>query len=107
MAKLTIDDFVNPLFDRQRPVRREIPSRTDWRRKEQVIEGVTVTDNFHMIGYTYFLSDGTLYLNCFDKEKQCNVRLLEKHIDTYADFEKYLKQADKKIYRRNIRTAMI
>ncbi|MBI4440704.1 hypothetical protein HY639_00910 [Candidatus Woesearchaeota archaeon] len=107
MARLSIDDFVNPLFDKQRAVQREVPSRYDSRRREKVIEGVTVTDNFNMIGYTYFLSEGILYLNCVDEERRCNIRLLEKRIDACSDFEKYLKQADKKISRENIRTAMM
>lgn len=107
VAKLTIEDFINPLFDRQRPVKRDVPSRYDGSEREQVIEGVTITDNYHMIGYTYFLSDGMLYLNCFDEENQSNVRLLEKHIGIYADFEKCLKQADKKISRKKIRIKII
>jgi len=65
---------------------------------EPAIEGVTFSDNFLKIGYTYFLTDGMLFLNTMDKDGG-NIRLIEKKIETAEDFEKCIKQADKK-YRK-------
>ena len=101
---LTIDDFVNSMFDSRTPRKTMVTSRDDYRRKEPAIEGVTTTDNYNTIGYTYFLKDGMLHLNCLDAETRKNLRLLEKEINTYADFDKALKLADKIIYRKKIST---
>lgn len=70
----------------------------DWGpKKEPAIEGVTTTDNFHQVGFTYFLTDGMLYLNYLDKTNKKNIRLLEKLIENTEEFEKCIKRADKKI----------
>lgn len=118
---LTIDNFANAFFDRKQPQKRRILAREQvcnlvedqnydaWeklnldsdlnppRKKETVIEGVTFTDSFHQIGYTYHEVDGMLFLNYWNEEQRENVRLIERPIKTIDEFEKYVKQADKKI----------
>ncbi|MFH1589834.1 MAG: hypothetical protein ABIB43_04675 [archaeon] len=123
---LTIDDFVNPLFDKTTPRRHYIPAREEIyhlledddfmneeeammmgesepqfkEKKELAIEGVTVTDNFNQVGYTYCLLDGMLFVNYWNKKEEKNVRLIEKPIKTYEDFDKCLKAADRKIMKK-------
>lgn len=115
---LTIDDFCIPLFNTQSPKRRRMPARSEVygmiddqnedflddldpfpRKKEPVIEGVTFTDEYHQVGYTYHELDGILFLNYWDDKNKKNVRLFEEKIETMDEFEVYLKKADKKIKR--------
>ncbi len=93
-SELTIDDFAKPLFDKQNPVRRSINIR---KKKEKVIEGVTSTNKYNEVGYTYCLFDGMLYMNYWDKIEKKNVRLFKEIITSVEDFEKCLKKADKEI----------
>lgn len=71
----------------------------DFQRKEPVIEGVTTTDQFNVVGFTYHATDGMLFVNYLDQQKGEDVRLIEKVIRSYDDFDKCLKLADRKIQR--------
>lgn len=129
VPKLTLEDFVNPLFDKQKSIKRYNLARDkvyhlvfdDYHKDllkedfveelfrkniilkeretlmEKVIEGVTFTDGFNQIGYTYHFLDGMLYLNYWDESKKKNVRLIETPINFPEDFNKCLKKADIKI----------
>lgn len=109
---LTVDDLRDPLFDRQRVVRRQVPARPGTasededgledleaferggeprQRKEEAIEGTTFTDDFNEVGFTYYPSDGLLRV-----VNTGNVELFKGVIATREDFEKALKRADRK-----------
>lgn len=108
---LKVEDFRNPLFDKQRIVKRKVAARPgvggdddddevdDFgsgegeprRRTEDAIEGTTFTDEFVEVGFTYYLADGTLSV-----VNTSNQQLFLGVIATPADFEKALKKADKK-----------
>jgi hypothetical protein len=113
--RLTVEDFKNPLFDRQKITRRTIevdgsssdttisefdedrdedelfPDRDSPRKKIQVIEGTTYTDGFHLVGFTYSLEDG-----CIEIKNVENTLLFKGIIYSSEEYEKALKQADAK-----------
>jgi len=73
-------------------------------KRERAIEGATFTDSYQKIGFTYYLHDGMLNILYWDEQKHENVRLLGKRIHSAEEFEKCVKQADRKIkYRENRR----
>ena len=88
MARLKIEDFRNLFFDRQRVVKRQITFNG---RRRWVYEGTTYTDNFVLVGFTYFLSDSTLRIVNTD-----NQVLFFGKIASAEDFEKAIRKADKK-----------
>ena len=107
---LTVDDLRNPLFDKQRVVRRKVPARPGIEveedehdieafeaggdfppKREPVIEGTTFTDEYVEVGFTYYVSDGLLRV-----VNTANVELFKGVIATREDFENALKKADKK-----------
>lgn len=65
-------------------------------KKESVIEGLTVTDNFNTVGYTYFKIDGMLHASYVDKNNG-GVKFFKEVINSSEDFEKMLKKADRVI----------
>jgi hypothetical protein len=91
---LSIDDFCNPTFDIRKPVIKIVIRNG---RNVKAIEGEIYTDNYRHVGYTYFLRGGFLHVNYWYGKK--NVRLIETQIKTIEEFEKSVKQADKKISR--------
>jgi|SRR5687768_2550125 len=110
---LKVEDFRNPLFDKQRIVKRLVSARPGVRteddedededfdefaagrepkrRTETAIEGTTFTDEFVEVGFTYYPSDGQLSV-----VNTSNQQLFLGTIATSEDFEKALKKADKK-----------
>lgn len=79
-------DFSNVLFDWQRPVYRKIgldPYAT--------IEGATYTDNFNLLGWTYWPDSGKIQFKTIE-----NIVVFNGVIKTVGDFEKAIKRADKK-----------
>lgn len=86
--RLSLDVFKNPVFDSQRPVKRRVNNRE---RQEWAYEGVTTTDNFVKVGWSYYLSDGVLSI----KNEQ-NQQLFLEEITKPGDFETAMKKADKK-----------
>jgi hypothetical protein len=107
---LSLSDFVNPLFDALPPMVKEVPARhplvqseylldhqKEARAKgaprwyEKAIEGVTSTDGFYEVRFTYFFADGLLRITYED------VPVVEKEIGSAKDFEKCMKLADKNI----------
>ncbi len=102
------EDFRNPLFDKQRIVKRKVTARPgvvadddedeDFdgegepkRRTEEAIEGTTFTDEYVEVGFTYYPADGMLSV-----VNTSNQQLFLGVIATPEDFEKALKKADKK-----------
>lgn len=79
---LTTKDFVTPFFDINPPVRRQ------WEGKV-IIEGVTRTNNFKVVGYTYWPGNGRLVI----KDTLNQVRF-QGTIKNLADFGKAMKKAD-------------
>lgn len=88
MPPLGIEDFRNPLFDKQRIAKRQIHVNG---RKVWAYEGTTFTDNFVEVGFTYILSNGELSIVNTNNEK-----LFLGKIHSAEEFEKALKKADKK-----------
>lgn len=109
--KLDVKDFRNPLFDRQKVVKRKVPARPgmvsdeddddDFEafaagrepkgRTEDAIEGTTFTDEYVEVGFTYYPRDGLLRI-----VNTANQELFKGAIDSRDGFEKALKKADKK-----------
>lgn len=89
MPGLRIEDFRNPLFDRQRIVQRQVHTAPG--RKEPAYEGTTFTDNFIEVGFTYIIRTGELSIKSTD-----NQQLFEGKINSPENFEKALKKADMK-----------
>ncbi|HSD12655.1 MAG TPA: hypothetical protein VLC10_03790 [Patescibacteria group bacterium] len=102
------EDFRNPLFDKQKIVKRRVAARPgvaadddeedDFdgegepkRRTEEAIEGTTFTDEYVEVGFTYYLGDGMLSV-----VNTSNQQLFLGTIATPEDFEKALKKADRK-----------
>lgn len=102
------EDFRNPMFDRQKIVKRRVTARpgvvadddedddfdgegAPKRRTEEAIEGTTFTDEFVEVGFTYYLADGQLSV-----VNRSNRQLFLGKIATPEDFEKALKKADRK-----------
>ncbi|HXK37371.1 MAG TPA: hypothetical protein VJ553_07365 [Candidatus Paceibacterota bacterium] len=92
-GRLTLEDCANPMFDRQRPVRRLERCRG---RSEPVFEWVTVTDQYVQVGITYFLRDGTLSVVAFEPR---NAQLYNGIVRTPDEFAKAMKAVDRK-YKR-------
>lgn len=104
VKRLGVEDFRNSLFDSQKIVRRtigggrrmadETVDEFDLEAVEprrEVIEGVTFTDSYNQVGFTYDLGDGTLTIKNLG-----NQILFSGVIASTEDFEKALKKADKK-----------
>jgi hypothetical protein len=133
--RLTVSDFENPMFDRQKITLRTIDPHRHVREqmindyandldetdheagmapsheisrdiaedmltdeleplkggKYQVIEGVTYTDNFNLVGFTYNLRDSSIQI--VNKQNQI---LYKGFIYTPEEYEKALKKADRK-----------
>jgi hypothetical protein len=78
------EDFQNYLFDSQKAVERMVDGK-------RAIEGVTFTDNFIKVGFTYYISSGELSMKNIH-----NQQLFFGKIASTEDFEKAIKKADKK-----------
>jgi len=72
-------------FDTQRPVYRGAG-------KGRVIEGVTYTDNFEMVGYTYAPATGLLVIK---SQNPLNVEQYRGRIKDEAGFERAIKRASR------------
>lgn len=83
---LTPSDFCNGRFDRQRPVYRKVG-----RDPYATIEGATYTDNFRLLGWTYWPKTGQIKFKTTE-----NVLVYSGVIEKISDFEKAVKKADKK-----------
>ncbi|MCF7872301.1 hypothetical protein K9L97_04680 [Candidatus Woesearchaeota archaeon] len=98
---ISLEQFKNPLYDAmkvvQRQIHRESSSGQVSTSIETGIEGITLTENYREIGFTYLPKDGTLYLNFLDKNLNRNVRIYNGKIKTIEEFEKRLKNVDRKI----------
>ena len=108
---LRLEDFRNPMFDKQRIVKRQVPARPGVRveedddeefeefaagrepkrRTEAAIEGTTFTDEYIEVGFTYYVADGLLTV-----VNTSNQELFKGTIASAAAFEKALKKADAK-----------
>ena len=86
---LRIEDFRNPLFDRQKIFQRNVNIAPG--KKEPAYEGTTFTDNFIEVGFTYIIRTGELSIKSTD-----NQQLFKGRINSSEDFEKALKKADRK-----------
>jgi hypothetical protein len=80
------EDFQNYLFDSQRAVERMVDGK-------RAIEGVTFTDNFIKVGFTYYISSGELSMKNIH-----NQQLFFGKIASTEDFERAVKKADKKAH---------
>ena len=85
--RLTLEDCANPGFDKQRPVQRRLSDG------QLAYEWVTVTDQFAQVGITYTLLRGELSITAFEP---LNAKLFEGAVQTYAQFDKAMKAADRK-----------
>jgi hypothetical protein len=83
---LKLEDFHTPLFDGQKAIKRRVHGR-------YAFEGTTHTDNFILIGFTYYLDNGELSI----KNIHNDVLFFGK-ISSMEDFEKAVKKADKKAH---------
>ncbi len=92
--KLKYEDFANPMFNGK------LVKRQDRLTKEWFIDGLTYTDNFRQVGFTYYLKSGLLTIACFTKSG--NYPLFKRHIDSIDDFEAAIKKADKKITKKRL-----
>ncbi len=81
--RLTVEDLRTPFFDINPPVKRTWEGR-------QIIEGVTRTDNFKVVGYTYWPGDGSLVI-----KNTLNRVLFNGKVKDMAGFGKAMKKADK------------
>lgn len=108
---LKVEDFRNPMFDKQRIVKRQVPARPGVRteeddnedfeefaagrepkrRTEAAIEGTTFTDEYVEVGFTYYVADGLLTV-----VNTSNQELFRGTIVSPEDFEKAIKKADAK-----------
>lgn len=102
--KLKFEDFKNPLFNVSLVKRKE----DDWVEGGQVLEkgqeyfdGVTFTDNFKQVGFTYWPEQRKLTIACLTVDKK-NVELFVGQIESMEEFEAAIKKADKKIIRRKL-----
>lgn len=93
---LSIKDFENPVFNSR------LSQRRDKKRRRKIIEGLTFTDNYRQVGFTYYPGNGELTVSCLD-ETQGQQRLYEGKIKTIGDFEVVMRQVDKDITRKNLR----
>lgn len=97
--RLTVEDFRNPLFDKQRIRKRKIEDLGDeWsgdgelgEQGRWVIEGVIFTDGYNEVGFTCDLDRGEVVV-----KNQQNEVLFSGRINSAEDFEKALKKADRK-----------
>jgi len=83
---LKLEDFQNYLFDSQRAIERKVDGK-------RAIEGVTFTDNFIKVGFTYYIDSGELSIKNIH-----NQQLFLGKISSAEDFEKAIKKADKKAH---------
>ena len=83
---LKLEDFQTPLFDTQKVVERKVDGK-------RAFEGVTFTDNFIKVGFTYYLNNGILSIVNTENQK-----LFFGKISSMEDFEKAIKKAGKKAY---------
>lgn len=80
---LTIANLTTPLFDIYPPVKRKWNGKT-------IIEGVTKTDNFKVVGYTYWPGTGFLVI-----KDTLNRILFQGKVNNMVDLGKAMKKADK------------
>lgn len=102
--ELKFEDFKNPLFN----VWLKRRKHDDWvedgeviERGEEFFDGITFTDNYRQVGFTYYPKTGMLYISCLTSDG--NIRLFEGAIESIDDFEAAIKKADKKITRRQLK----
>ncbi len=103
--ELKFEDFKNPMFNVSL-VKRKLE---DWVEDGQVLEegqtyfdGVTFTDNFRQVGFTYWPEDRKLTIACLTADKK-SVELFAGQIESMEEFEIAIKKADQKITRRKLK----
>lgn len=103
--ELKFEDFENPIFNISLVKRKE----DDWVEDGQILEegqtyfdGVTFTDNFKQVGFTYWPEQRKLTIACLTADKK-NVELFVGQIESMEEFEAAIKKADQKITRRKLK----
>ncbi len=85
MKRLTLEDLGNPMFDKQKFVSRKVDGKKSY-------EGATFTDNFVLVGITYFVGSGQLSI-----KNTGNKQLFLGKVTTPKEFSAAMKKADKKL----------